>query len=234
MKRLTTLALGLMLSVTGALAGPIADFNADLASAYAKYRTVLFKTNQGDSDASTKAIADFASAWQGLADHWRSAPPPQFSEDGEWGGTLDSVAALAAKAGEEIAAGKLPEAHETLEAVRDEVARLNARNGIITFSDRMNDYHAVMEHVLKVDYSGPGGSQRAIADAGVLAYLAGQLGERAPPAFAADPEFIAAIAAMKQSVGVFAAAAARGDAAAIKAAQPALKKTYAMAFVRFG
>lgn len=223
-----------LFSAGPAFAGPIADFNAEMAAVYAQYRMVLFKTNQGDQPASAKLAGDFAGGWKALGEHWRATPPPHLSEDAEWGKTLDDVAALAGKAGEEIGAGKLPEAHETLEAVRAAVSQLNARNGLVTFSDRMNDYHAFMEHVLSAKYEGDGANAQAGADAAVLGYLAAQMKAKAPAAYVGDAEFVKAVDGIAASVDAFAKAALAGDAAAVKAAQGGLKKPYAMAFVKFG
>lgn len=229
---LALLAATLMTSV--ATAGPIADFNQELAGAYARYRMVLFKTNQGDAPASTKLIGEFAEAWRTLDSHWRATPPPQFSEDAGWSGTLDEVAALAGRATEEIAAGKLPEAHETLEHVRDAVSTLNARNGIVTFSDRMNDFHAQMERVLRTGHDNPANPAALTGDTAVLAFLAGQLMARAPAALAADTEFTAAIDAIVQSVNALSTAIASGDKTAVDAALSGLRKPYAQAIVKYG
>lgn len=127
----------------------------------------------------------------------------------------------------------MPEAHETLENVREAVSGLNARNGLIAFSDRMNDYHAQLEKALGADYSAEGAA-RAGADAAVLSYLAAQLKAKAPAALAGDPEFAKAVDSIAASVDALAKAALSGDVAAIKAAQSGLKKPYAMAFVKFG
>lgn len=231
--RIPALAVAFSLGVSLAMAGPIADFNAEMASSYAKYRMVLFKTNQDDQAASAKLGADFAASWAALAGKWRSAPPPQYSEDAGWGATVDEVSGLIARASEEIGAGNLADAHETLERVRDAVSALHARNGVIAYSDRMNDYHAYMEKVLGTDYA-DAGAARATADAGVLAYLAARLKDDAPSELAEDREFNAAIDAIAASVGEFAAAGVSGDAASIQAAQGKLKKPYAMAFVKYG
>ena len=87
------------------------------------------------------------------------------------------------KAAAEISAGNLPEAHETLEAARDLMAALRHRNGVVTFSDHMNAYHAEMERMLingpKL-LAGPQGVQLLTAHSGVLEYLARQLRSRPP------------------------------------------------------
>lgn len=232
--RFKTAILAAALAVSPAFAGPVADFNAEMAAVYAQYRMVLFKTNQGDQAASAKLAAEFDGAWKTFANKWRAAPPPQLSEDAGFAATLDQVAALATKSAGEISEGKLGEAHETLEAVREQVSALNARNGLVTFSDRMNDYHAMMEHVLKAKYEGENAMAQAGADAAVLGYLAAQLKAKAPAAFTSDPEFAKAIDGIAASVDAVSKAAIAGDASALKAALGNLKKPYALAFVKYG
>lgn len=51
----------------------------------------------------------------------------------------------------EIAVDDLPKAHVTLEGIRSEIGELHDRNGMVSFSDRMNAYHARMEEVLALD-----------------------------------------------------------------------------------
>ena len=76
------------------------------------------------------------------------AAAPQYADDGAVPAALAAVAAHTAKAAEAVAAGNLPEAHEALEGIRAEIGALHSRNGLATFSDRMNAYHAAMETVL--------------------------------------------------------------------------------------
>jgi len=45
-------------------------------------------------------------------------------------------------------AGRLADAHERLEAVRDLLAALWQRNQVVVLSDHMNAYHEAMETVL--------------------------------------------------------------------------------------
>ena len=151
--------------------------------------------------------------------------------------TLTKVGQVYERAASQVAAGQLPEAHETLEEVRDLLADLRRRNGVIVYSDHMNAYHAEMEHVLEGGAKLLGESRgllELIARAGVLDYLAARLRSEAPPALAADPEFAPAVLAVEASVKALRQALMAQDAAAAREALGKLKGPYSRLFLRFG
>jgi len=228
------LAAGL-LAPLGALAGPFADFESQLRDAYATYRAALFQTNTGKEDGSAKALAGLARKWDGLSADWAASPPPQYADDPAYAETLANVRASIAAAADRVDAGDLPGAHETLEAVRDALGDLHLRNGIVTFSDRMNAYHARMEHVLTTDYAPMGeaalGALRE--EAAVLTYLADDIAAHPAPE-ADDLDYAPRLAALRQSVQALQDAARAGDLEAALAAARGLKKPFSQFFVKFG
>lgn len=214
-------------------AGPVAEAEADLRTAYGHYRTALFQSNAGKADATAAAIAALASAWGSLSMDWNDKPPPQYADDPALAATLSQVAALVAAASEEVAAGELAAAHETLEGVRDAIGALHARNHMIGFSDRMNAYHAVMEEVLAEGVPADGSLGALREHAAVLAYLAADIAAHPAPE-AADPAYAPMIDALVSSVASLQAATRAGDVDAAKAAVSALKMPYAKLFATFG
>lgn len=227
---LATTVLSAVVGMTNAFAGPVKDFERDLRASYSQYRVSLFATNAAKPDEAAKSLAAFKLAWAALADR---PVPPHYSDDARYAATLTAVATIADKAAAEIAAGKLGEAHETLEAIRDEIGGLHARNGIIGFSDRMNAYHAAMEHVLAAAPNLNAAGLATIAgDLAVLAYLADAVVAN-PPADA-DASFAVLVADVTKSLAAARAAIATGDVAAAKAALGGLKVPYAKLFLKFG
>ncbi len=174
-----------------------------LQAAYAPYRTALFRTNSKALPESQQAIAQTQQAWKALTDRFAAAPLPPYDRDADFAPMLARVGAVYDKAAAEIGAGKLSEAHETLEAARDLQSALRRRNGVVVFSDHMNAYHAEIEHLLldgpKV-LEGPRGLQLLMAQAGALDYLARQMRIQAPPALAVNVEFEALLKAVESSV----------------------------------
>jgi hypothetical protein len=223
------------ISVTSALGGPVTDFEMALRAAYGDYRGALFQTNAKKPEESARATASFLAKWNALGAAVRAAPPPQYVDDPALADTLGAVSRIAMTAADEIAAGKLTEAHETLEAIRDQISALHARNGVIGFSDRMNAYHAKMEAILGANYQGfeSDGLGRLREDAAVLSYLAADIFAHPAPE-AADPAYASLIGALKASVDALVAASRAGDAAAAKSAVDGLKVPYAKLFLKFG
>jgi hypothetical protein len=242
MKRLThivcaaTLVIAALAFVLPALAGPIADYEAAFRAAYADYRQALFATNTNNRAGSEKTVAAFEQKWSALAAKHRASPPPHYAEDPKWADSLAAVDGILARAKAEIAKGDLPAAHETLEGARDVFGALRARNGVIVFSDRIDAFHEVMEHVLAKPYDGFAGAglTELIEDAAVLAHLGAELTKSPPPEAAESADFAPTLAAVLKSVADLQAAARAGDAEKIKAARAKIKPAFAKLFVKFG
>ncbi len=232
--RLASAAALTLVFAGSASAGSFADFEVAMRGAYGDYRAALFTTNAGKPDAAVKAVAAFQQNWAALMAANPSAPP-QYADDPAYAETLAKVAAIADSAAQEVAAGTLPKAHETLEAIRGEIGGLHERNGIVGYSDRMNAYHARMEEVLGKDYGGldAAGLGTLREDAAVLAFLAADI-QAHPPAEASDPAYGKLLDGLMASVTALQDAARAGDAAAAKAALGGLKVPYSKLFLKFG
>lgn len=227
------LILGLSLAAP-AIAGPLADFDAAYRGMYARYRAALFQTNAGSPETATQAMKGFAAAWGQFAAIYGTTPPVHLAEDAGWPATVQDVTAALSAAQAEVLAGQLPEAHETLEHVRDVLSDMHARNGIESYSDRMNAYHAQMEGVLSFDLSQPDALALLREKAAVLAYLSGDLLASPPPEAAGSAEYDTLSAEFAASVAALMDAARSGDMATVKSALAGLKKPYAKLFVKFG
>lgn len=91
----------------------------------------------------------FIQQWKQIKQTYTTTPPEVFSSDPEWESTLTSIEEIAVTSAGQITEGHLAEAHETLEAIRDELTDLRKRNSVIVFSDHINNYHEVMEGLLE-------------------------------------------------------------------------------------
>lgn len=230
---------GLVLGIIGGLvqasqAGPVNDFETAMRQAYGDYRAALFTTNMGDAQKAAGAVDAFEARWKALMEA-NMTPPPQYADDEQYAGTMKRVEEIAGDAALQVDEGKLAEAHETLEAIRDEIGSLHDRNGIIGFSDRMNAYHAKMEEVLTRDYAGfsDEGLDLLREDAAVLDYLAARIAAH-PPVEASDPAYGQLLSAMQASVAALVAAARENDADAAAKAVSGLKVPYSKLFLKFG
>jgi len=235
-KTLVPLALAGMLAFAApARAGdPATDA---MQAAYAPYRAALFQTNMKKQAESEQAIEQARAAWRGVVARFAPTPPPPYSRDSGFSATLVRVSDILGKAAGEAREGRLAEAHETLEAVREQLAELRRRNDVVIYSDHVDAYHAEMEHLLRdatALLGRPDGLLRIMAAAGTLEYLARRLRVEAPPALAESPEFKALLEAVEASVAGLRDAVLRGDAEAVREALGRLKPPYARLFLKFG
>lgn len=140
-------------------------------------------------------------------------------------------------AGTQIGDRKLREAHDTLEKARDLMAELRRRNGVVTYSDHMNEYHAQMEHIIDggpAMLSGPQAMMQMMARVGTLDYLAKRLRSEAPAGAAADPSFKPLLESVERSVANLRQSVLNQDAAKTSEAISGLKKPYSQLFLKFG
>lgn len=133
----------------------------------------------------------------------------------------------------DIDAGALPKAHEALEGVRGQIGSLHERNDIVSFSDRMNAYHAAMEAVLGLDLAATDAVTLA-EHAGVMGYLAAEIVRLPALEAAGNADYAKLQDAFIASVTAFDVAVRAGDAAAVKAAMDGLKVPYSKFFLMFG
>jgi hypothetical protein len=223
-------AVVLAFTATSAVCGAFRDAEAQLGQAYADYRKALFETNQKNKAATDTALSAFSARWSTLSKAWKANPPPQYADDSKLGETLDAVERIANQAQAASGQGDLGKSHDILEAIRDQLGALRARNGVISFSDRMNAYHAAMEHTLELaDIT----KELALENAAILAHLAKDIaGNR--PMNVDSIAFDASLKALEDSVAAFQRAARSGDKSAIDATRNALKQPYSRMFLRFG
>jgi hypothetical protein len=215
-------------------AGPFRAAEDDMRDAYALYRAALFRTNQNDAVGSRETIAAFRAKWAGLSATWARQAPPQYSDDPALGTTLAEVAATVEEAAKLVEAGRIPESHEVLERIRDQIAALRMRNGVHSISDPVNLYHQQMEKIVRGAYDGftAAGLAALREDLAVLDHLATELAKPGPwnrPAGvdAALPPIRASIAAVRTAI-------AGTDREALHAAIKALKPPFARMFLQFG
>lgn len=206
--------------------------------AYARYRAALFQTNKNEQESSLKAVSLFLQLWDVIIQQYADAPPEIFAADPEWKTTLENIATIAAKGKVGIEAGALAEAHETLELIRDELTDLRQRNHVIVFSDHINTYHEVMEHLLEAGYTADNINDTALnairEQLGVLEFLSTRIHENAPQEYRQNETY------QQLEQGLFASIQALRDAVDKKSPEEIataiqnLKVPYAKLFVNFG
>ena len=215
----------------------VAPVTEAMQLANAPYRMALFKTNGTSQSEALLALVQAQAAWDKLAQQFMAKVPAPYDRDAAFGASVAAVAKVYTQAQSEINAGDLKAAHNTLEEARDIMSELRRRNQVVVFSDHMNTYHEVMEHVM-VDgadtLAKPQGMLRLTMQVGVLRHTADRLRTQAPEALTQKPEFMALLQAVQQSVTQLEEAVLAQDSAAAKAAIGKLKGPYSKLFAKFG
>ncbi len=207
-------------------------------SAYASYRAALFQTNKNDQTASLKGINGFNVKWNQLVTQFAGHPPEIFAADEEWGATLTKISEIAAQSTEQIKSGELSHAHETLEAIREQLADLRSRNHLVFFSDYVNRFHAVMEQLLQAGYGEENINNQAKLTIrerlAVLDFLAQDIKVNAPQDYQSDKTFNKLLEGLMDSLATLRSSLDGNDPQAISKAISSLKPAYAKLFARFG
>lgn len=215
-----------------------AGFDEDVAKAYAPYRVALFKSNQKDQQGTKAAVTKFLEIWDGTILPSYQAVPPRYQAEISWPQTLHDIRAIAAKARTSVDKGDVAEAHEILEAIRDELDAMRDRNGIRVFSSFVNAYHTEMEHLFGIEVTKKSWSSQLAGEireqTGILKYLSGEIASHAPVDLEGNGEFKALLKGLRQSVSSLTRALDAEDPAAVAKAIKMLKPAYAKLFLKFG
>lgn len=208
-----------------------------MQAANAPYRMALFKTNGQSQSESLQALQQAQAAWDKLAQQFGAKVPAPYDRDDAFGTSVTAVSKVYAKALVEINAGDLKGAHNTLEEARDIMSDMRKRNQVVVFSDHMNAYHEVMEHVMNdgaAMLAKPQGMQQLALQVGALRYTADRLRTQASASLLQNAEFSAMLQAVQQSVAQLEAAVLNQDGVAAKDAIGKLKGPYSKLFAKFG
>lgn len=241
MKKYVLITLSLLFGLSswcGATENRFQQFNADTQDAYATYRVALFETNKNNQEKSEESIKTFQKRWQKISTTYSQLPPETYQSDSSFSQALENISHIAQKSGEQIAAGQLAEAHETLEAIRDELSELRRRNSVIAFSDHINNYHAVMEHLLTGGFTPETINSDTVntirGQVAVLEYLAEAIKNNAPKEYSNNPKYLKLQKDLFGSLTQLDKAIEENNPQAISKSIKMLKPAYAKLFVNFG
>lgn len=239
--RRVALAVGWTVCLAGALVSAPAlalDAVTDaIQAAYPAYRAALFRTNTKSQADAEQAMGKARQDWRSVVERFTGKAVAPYDRDPAFAKTLAEVTVAYERADAQVRENRLAEAHETLEAVRDLLADLRQRNGVVVYSDHMNAYHAEMERLLHDApklLSGPQGFLQAMSRLGALEYLAGRLRSQASAEMAKDADFGNLMQGVEKSLSGLRVALLSQDVGASTHALAQLKGPYSRLFMRFG
>ena len=236
------LALALFVALAlpiGARADETAAFLEASATAYAPYRSAMAYLHTGNDGLAALALDAMAARWAALCDRFQTQPPEAFAKDPAWQASLDGITGRIAAARVKLEAGDGEGAETLLVPIRADLGALRRRNGIVTHSDRIDDFSAAMTAIWVHRRAPPD-----MADAQTLAALAEQArvlrqaledAAAGPPAStAADPQFQRLIAGSFDSVATIDRAIETLDRTLLISALRELRSSEQLLWMHFG
>ena len=225
---------------TAAHAGPITEFDSDLADSWVHCRDALYQSDPAHADdkAAIEAMAAFRSGWMRLSARWSAAPPPHYSEDPEFTQDLADVADVAGDALRLAEEGDIEQARSTLLQVPALLAEMRRKNGIDSFTDRLDALAEQMAEITEDSFDraelSPPQVVALIRQVAVLAYLGDQLEKRAPARVADDENFLSMVEDINAQLRGLGTAALAGQRAPVLAALSDLRRAFDRFYLLYG
>lgn len=145
----------LLLLIVGVLcagvthASEYAVFTRDLIQPYDYFKKSLSLTSKKeDAEKAKIAIASFVDAWGVLAAKYADDVPAPFAVISDFSVRIKRPVEVGKQAAEYLKAGNVGRAHTVLEEVRYLMWEMRVKSGVVSLSDKANDFHEAMEIVL--------------------------------------------------------------------------------------
>jgi len=146
--RAVPVAVAMSVALTAVAWGrPAADFDHAVVAAMAPYYGALVASARGDAESTQRHLVVFRSRWAAATAAQASAQRA-LVEDPAWHDILANVDDAVTRAETLVRAHNLRDAHRAIEGVRLSLYRLRARHALVTFDDRLTEYHESMERLL--------------------------------------------------------------------------------------
>lgn len=228
-----------MLGSAGAAASEIGGFNAGFAKAYPSYRQAMFYLRSDNQAVAALELDGFVEQWNALAARWAGSPPDSYADDSTWAKTLRDIGARGGRALTLLDAGDGKGALEVLSPVRGMLGDLRRRNGIVAFSDCVDELSAAMDIFARyrrelTDLSDRKAVEPVRRHAAVVAYLFERCDRRAPEPIAKDAEFRRLMDGARVSMDRVWTGFETGDARLYRIGIGELRSFERILFLRFG
>jgi hypothetical protein len=226
----------LVLSGTAAASAADAVTEAIQAS-YPACRSALFRTQSKAQAESEATVAQARLAWRAVHERFGAHPLPPYDRDPGFLDTLTDISVLYDIAERQVRSRQLAQGHQTLEKARALLAELRRRNGVISYSDHVDAYHAELEALLDEGQQlaeRPQGALLLMARVGRLELLAVRLRSEAAASASIDAGFAPALQAVEASLAALRQAVLSQDPGRMRNALLGLRGPYSQFFLRFG
>lgn len=229
MKKAILLIAAGVLFAGAAHASEYAAFTRDLVKPYDFYKKSLSLTSKKeDAEKARAAIASFIDTWEPFATTYAADVPKPFTGIRDFSGKIKRPVAVGRQAAEYLKAGNVGRAHTVLEEVRYLMWELRVTSGIISLSDKANDFHEAMEVILNSAAAAkePEDAQRIYERYGAWFLIKWNDMANAPDTASVKQAFEPAFEEGRKTVVAYLDALKQGDAAAAKKLSGGVKGAY--------
>jgi len=173
---------------------PIHDFNAAVFKAYGHYREALFYLRGGNVQVASFELEEMTTQWKLIVGKFADTPPDVFSADPAWRQVLLDIDKSAVSSLEAAINNDAKEARKLLAPVRGMLSALRRRNGVINFSDYVDQANAAFDKLWVYrsnppDVDSPKQIDQLRRIVAVTAHLYEMVQDNAPTAVRDNPEF---------------------------------------------
>jgi hypothetical protein len=240
--RNSALALALVAALlwpTATRADATAAFLEASAQAYAPYRGALSYLHTGNAGLAALALDAMAARWAALCDRFRDQPPAAFAEDPAWQASLDAITGRIETARAQLESGDTAGATAALAPIRAALGGLRRRNGIVTFTDRIDAFSAAMATIWvhrrkPPDMADPQTTAALAEQARALLLALLDVATEAPEKIAGDPQFQRLIEGSFKSVATIERAIEARDQALLISALREIRSSEQLLWMNFG
>lgn len=197
----------LFVAASGAAsASDIRRFHVAVAEANDHYRQAVFYLRTENPSIAALELDEFAAKWDTVVENFGSTPPDSYADDPAWTATLAEIGTRAKDGLSAFDSGDSTLASETAGPIRGLLGELRRRNGIVTFSDQIDELTAVMDVLARYRREVTDLSSEAVAgpvrkQAAVVDYVFDKVRRNAPPDVAQNPEFKRMYEGVAESMG---------------------------------
>lgn len=215
------------------LATDYSTFQHDSVEAYRFYKKALSLTSKSNTQKESIATMEkFMSRWKLFADKHKDKSPEQLATLPNYSELLVKPLTIGQQALNELKNGQIKTAHSTLEEIRYLLWKMRTDAGIATLSDKVNDFHEVMEIVLDKMHENENAENFRKVGKRYGAWMEIKWEEQAAmTVFAVERDtFIKAIKDGRHAINELRNQLAQGDIKAAKSASKRVKKFYKAIF----
>ncbi len=229
MKKVIVLFVAGVLFAGAAQASEYAAFTRDLVQPYDFYKKSLSLTSKKeDAEKAKAAIASFIETWEPFANTYAADVPKPFTGIRDFSGKIKRPVAVGRQAAEYLKGGNIGRAHTVLEEVRYLMWEMRVASGIVSLSDKANDFHEAMEVVLSSAAAAkePEDAQRVYERYGAWFLIKWNDMVNAPDTASVKKAFDPAFEEGRKTIMAYLDALKQGDAATAKKLSGSVKGAY--------